>query len=109
MQRGGSWDNSDIAGKKGWHKAGSGKMKAFNDGKAAKVKSNKLDKVYNGRKPSVNVFGVGENLDWTGRKEHKAAPAARAAGSGATRAKGVASRSGKNAHEAPEKKKGWFW
>ena len=30
MQRGGSWDNSDLAGKKGWMKTGFG-MTAFND------------------------------------------------------------------------------
>lgn len=69
MQRGGSWDNSDLVGKKGkggWMKAGSGKMTAFNDGKAKKLKSNKFDYM-NNQKPAVNIFGVGENLDWTGK------------------------------------------
>ncbi len=41
MQRGGSWDNSDISGKRGWMQAGTGSIKAFNDGKAEKMKSNK--------------------------------------------------------------------
>lgn len=66
MQRGGSWDNSDIAGKgskKGWMRAGTGKMTAFNDGKAKKMKENEYDKKYNGRKESKSIF------NWTGKRE----------------------------------------
>ena len=39
MQRGGSWDNSDLGAKKGWQKSGFG-MRAFNDGRAQKMKAN---------------------------------------------------------------------
>ena len=66
MQRGGSWDNSDLKGKKGWMKTGFG-MTAFNDGKAKEVKANKYDAQYNGKKPSVSIWGDGGSLDWTGR------------------------------------------
>ena len=46
MQRGGSWDNKDLAGgKKGWQKTNFG-MRAFNDGNAKKLKENKYDKMY---------------------------------------------------------------
>jgi len=65
MQRGGSWDNADLANKKGWTNTGFG-MRAFNDGKAEMKKENKWDKKYNGQKPSISVFD-GTPLDWTGR------------------------------------------
>jgi len=84
MQRGGSWDNSDIVGKRGkggWMKAGSGKMTAFNDGKAQKMKANKFDKMYNDEKPVFNIFGKGEGLDWTGKTARKG-PSAAAGGRG---------------------------
>ena len=64
MQRGGSWDNSDLQRKKGWMQTGFG-MKAFNDGKAKKNKANKFDR-YNDAKPSVGIFGDAGAMDWTG-------------------------------------------
>ena len=67
MQRGGSWKNTDLTkGKKGWMTTGFG-MTAFNDGKAKEVKANKYDAQYNGKKPSVSIWGDGGSLDWTGR------------------------------------------
>eukprot|EP00629_Pelagomonadales_sp_RCC1024_P012602 CAMPEP_0119259494 /NCGR_PEP_ID=MMETSP1329-20130426/293_1 /TAXON_ID=114041 /ORGANISM="Genus nov. species nov., Strain RCC1024" /LENGTH=182 /DNA_ID=CAMNT_0007258879 /DNA_START=164 /DNA_END=709 /DNA_ORIENTATION=- len=66
MQRGGSWTNSDLTGKKGWMQTGFG-MTAFNDGKAEKAKANAYDKKYNDIKPSVSIFGDGGAVDWTGR------------------------------------------
>ena len=70
MQRGGSWTNSDLTGKKGWMNTGFG-MYAFNDGKAKKAKANKFDAMYNpGSKRdgfSVGIFGEAGALDWTGR------------------------------------------
>ena len=45
MQRGGSWDNKDLKGKKGWQQTNFG-MRAFNDGNAKKLKENKYDKMY---------------------------------------------------------------
>uniref|UniRef100_A0A7S2XNF5 Uncharacterized protein n=1 Tax=Attheya septentrionalis TaxID=420275 RepID=A0A7S2XNF5_9STRA len=56
MQRGGSWDNSDVKGakKKNWLKS---------------------DKDYSGggfrREQSVSIFGYGEGLDWSGTKAKK--------------------------------------
>merc|ERR1719451_258940 len=51
MQRGGSWDNSDLtSNKKGWQKTGFG-MTEFNDGKAQVKKANKYDAQYNNIKP----------------------------------------------------------
>ena len=61
MQRGGSWDNSDLAGKKGWMKTGFG-MTAFNDGKAdtSNVKKwTKEDKKYAGAEKNVGLFSWG--------------------------------------------------
>jgi hypothetical protein len=65
MQRGGSWKNSDLKGKKGWMTTGFG-MRAYNDGKAAKMKENQYDKKYNNLKPNIGVFD-GVALDWTGK------------------------------------------
>lgn len=66
MQRGGSWDNSDLTkNRRGWVKTGFG-MTAFNDGKAQKLKSNKYDK-YNDAKPSISIFGTEVAVDWTGK------------------------------------------
>jgi hypothetical protein len=67
MQRGGSWKNSDLTGKKGWMQTGFG-MTAFNDGKAQKAKENKYDKMYNNVKPNIGIFD-GVALDWTGKGE----------------------------------------
>ena len=61
MQRGGSWDNSDLSGKKGWMKTGFG-MTAFNDGKAdtSNVKKwTKEDKKYAGAEKNVGLFSWG--------------------------------------------------
>merc|ERR1712038_1531161 len=53
MQRGGSWDNSDVKG-------------------ARKAKWLKSDKDYASggykKEQSVSIFGVGEGLDWTGKR-----------------------------------------
>jgi hypothetical protein len=53
MQRGGSWDNSDVKG-------------------AKKVKWQGSDKEYSGggykKEQSVSVWGYGEGLDWTGNR-----------------------------------------
>ena len=75
MQRGGSWKNSDLtSNKKGWMTTGFG-MRAYNDGKATKTKENKYDAQYNGRKPSVSIWGDGGSVDWTlegyGGPEHQ--------------------------------------
>jgi len=68
MQRGGSWDNSDLRAKnKGWMNTGFG-MRAFNDGKAQKMKENKYDKKYNNMKPSTNIWGTQVGTDWTGKQ-----------------------------------------
>ena len=59
MQRGGSWDNSDIKGakKKRWLQS---------------------DKEYAGggfkKEQSVSIFGYGEGLDWTGARGKKGPP-----------------------------------
>merc|ERR1719451_121750 len=63
MQRGGSWDNSDLIGKKGWMKTGFG-MTAFNDGKAEKKRELESDKKYNNYKTEIGIFG--EALNWGG-------------------------------------------
>lgn len=63
MQRGGSWDNSDLTGKKGWQKTGFG-MTAFNDGKAEKKRELASDKRYNNVKPDIGIFGAAVN--WGG-------------------------------------------
>jgi len=66
MQRGGAWDNKDLTvKKKGWMNSGFG-MKAFNDGKATKIKPNSLDKVFNNRKPGAGIFGTGGGIPWNG-------------------------------------------
>ena len=64
MQRGGSWDNSDLAGKKGWQKTGFG-MTAWNDGKAQKKRELDSDKKYNGLKPDIGIFGT--TINWSGK------------------------------------------
>ncbi|KAH8055175.1 hypothetical protein JL721_10276 [Aureococcus anophagefferens] len=67
MQRGGSWDNSDLAGKKGWMKTGFG-MTAFNDGKADTTnvkKWTKEDKIYSNTKPDIGIFGTA--INWNGK------------------------------------------
>ena len=72
MQRGGSWKNSDLtSNKKGWMTTGFG-MRAYNDGKATKTKENKYDAQYNGRKPSVSIWGDGGSVDWTGNGQRGA-------------------------------------
>ena len=63
MQRGGSWDNSDLSGKKGWMKTGFG-MTAFNDGKADIKKMTDKDKAYLNAKPDIGIFG--QALNWGG-------------------------------------------
>ena len=63
MQRGGSWDNSDLKGKKGWMKTGFG-MTAYNDGKAEQKRELASDKKYNNIKPDIGFFG--EALNWGG-------------------------------------------
>ena len=45
MQRGGSWDNTDLKGKKGWQLTGFG-MKAFNDGQAKEMKLNQVSVLF---------------------------------------------------------------
>lgn len=84
MQRGGSWDNSDLSGKLGWTKTGFG-MKAFNDGNAKQIswteddtkydKSQKInkDKVKVVDKPRNSGFqiGWGGNEVQTGSKLNK--------------------------------------
>ena len=67
MQRGGSWDNSDLKGKKGWMKTGFG-MTAFNDGKADTTnvkKWTKEDKTYSNTKPDIGIFGTA--INWNGK------------------------------------------
>lgn len=77
MQRGGSWTNNDLLGKKGWQTTGFG-MKALNDGKAEKMKTNKWDKLYNAKKPTNSILGMGAGLDWTGKGASGDSIAARA-------------------------------
>ena len=93
MQRGGSWDNSDIRGakRKSWLKS---------------------DKEYaNGgykKEQSVSIFGYGQGLDWTGKQGRK--------GPSET-VPGAAPKFGKNykapnvndlKDDKPKKKFGWF-
>merc|ERR1719224_94467 len=64
MQRGGSWDNSDLTSqKKGWQRTGFGMM-AYNDGKAEKKRELASDKKYNDIKPDIGFFGAAMN--WGG-------------------------------------------
>eukprot|EP00631_Chrysoreinhardia_giraudii_P001508 CAMPEP_0197421626 /NCGR_PEP_ID=MMETSP1170-20131217/9894_1 /TAXON_ID=54406 /ORGANISM="Sarcinochrysis sp, Strain CCMP770" /LENGTH=231 /DNA_ID=CAMNT_0042948889 /DNA_START=51 /DNA_END=746 /DNA_ORIENTATION=+ len=77
MQRGGSWDNSDLSGKKGWMNTGFG-MRAFNDGKAEIKKENKYDAQYNNLKPSISFFGTDIAIDWSGKGAANDGVAARA-------------------------------
>ncbi len=63
MQRGGSWDNSDLKGKAGWMKTGFG-MTAYNDGKADIKKMTAKDKAYLNAKPDIGIFG--QALNWGG-------------------------------------------
>ena len=93
MQRGGSWDNSDLAGKKGWMKTGFG-MTAFNDGKAKKFEANKFDKKYNNAKPNIGIFGDAGAVDWTGRGAR--------AGDGKAAGGTVASRAARNGISADQ-------
>uniref|UniRef100_A0A7S3JQ05 Uncharacterized protein n=1 Tax=Aureoumbra lagunensis TaxID=44058 RepID=A0A7S3JQ05_9STRA len=76
MQRGGSWDNKDLTGKRGWMNTGFG-MKAFNDGKAQKMKKNKYDDKYNKLKPSTNMWGTSVGTDWTGKQDESLAKRAK--------------------------------
>lgn len=59
MQRGGSWDNSDVKG-------------------ARKVRWLQSDKAYAAggykKEQSVSIFGVGEGLDWTGSRARSRPP-----------------------------------
>lgn len=59
MQRGGSWDNSDVKG-------------------AKQKKWLKSDKSYASggfrKEQSVSIFGVGEGLDWTGSRARSRPP-----------------------------------
>lgn len=59
MQRGGSWDNSDIKGakKKSW-------LQSDKDYDAGGYK----------KEQSVSIFGYGQGLDWTGQRD-KTGPA----------------------------------
>jgi len=75
MQRGGSWDNKDLSGGKGWMNTGFG-MKAFNDGQAKTLKKNKYDDKYNGQKPKIGFFGI--DVDWAGGGPKDEGVAARA-------------------------------
>jgi len=59
MQRGGSWDNSDIKGAK--KKAWSSRDKEYSSGGFKKEQS-------------VSIFGYGEGLDWTGSKARQGPP-----------------------------------
>ena len=104
MQRGGSWDNSDITNKfaffgigkkKGWETTGFGGMKAYNDGKAQKFKANKFDVKYNNAKPNVGIFGDAGAVDWTGR-------GARSGGGKEAGSDGVAGRARKNGISADQ-------
>ena len=56
MQRGGSWDNSDVKG-------------------ARKKKWSARDREYEGggykKEQSVSIFGYGEGLDWAGNKARR--------------------------------------
>ena len=63
MQRGGSWDNSDLKGKAGWMNTGFG-MRAYNDGKADIKKMTAKDKAYLNAKPDIGIFG--QALNWGG-------------------------------------------
>ena len=64
MQRGGSWDNSDVKGAKRskWLKSD----KDYADGGYKKEQS-------------VSIFGYGEGLDWTGTRSRSAPESARGA------------------------------
>ena len=93
MQRGGSWDNQDLLGKKGWMKTGFG-MTAFNDGKAKKFEANKFDKKYNNAKPNIGIFGDAGAVDWTGRGAR--------AGDGKAAGGTVASRAARNGISADQ-------
>lgn len=92
MQRGGSWDNSDLKG-------------------AKKVSWLKSDKEYAAggfkKSQSVSIFGEGAGLDWTGKRD-KSGPSGPVSGvklGKNYKAPTVAQLKGKNASEAPPKKK----
>ena len=92
MQRGGSWDNSDVKG-------------------AKKVRWLQSDKEYAGggfrKSQSVSILGEGAGLDWTGKRDRQG-PNVVTAGKMTKNYKAptVAQMKGKT-EEAP-KKKGWF-
>lgn len=92
MQRGGSWDNSDVKG-------------------ARKVRWLQSDKEYaNGgfrKSQSVSILGEGAGLDWTGKRDRQG-PSVVTTGkmNKNYKAPTVAQMKGKT-EEAP-KKKGWF-
>ena len=73
MQRGGSWDNSDVRG-------------------AKRSKWLKSDKEYASggykKEQSVSIFGVGQGLDWTGSRR-KTGPAQNQKGKGKVAKKGA--------------------
>ena len=92
MQRGGSWDNSDLKGAKkvSWLKSD----KEYSDGGFKKSQS-------------VSIFGEGAGLDWTGKRD-KSGPSGPVSGvklGKNYKAPTVNQLKGKNASEAPPKKK----
>jgi len=92
MQRGGSWDNSDVKG-------------------AKKVRWLQSDKEYAGggfrKSQSVSILGEGAGLDWTGKRDRQGPNVVTAAKMKKNyKAPTVAQMKG-NTEEAP-KKKGWF-
>jgi len=92
MQRGGSWDNSDVKG-------------------AKKVRWLQSDKEYASggfrKSQSVSILGEGAGLDWTGKRDRQGPNVVTAAKMNKNyKAPTVAQMKGKT-EEAP-KKKGWF-
>jgi hypothetical protein len=98
MQRGGSWDNTDVKGakKKKWLSSD----KTYASGGYAKEQS-------------VSIFGVGGGLDWTGKKA-RTGPAETVPGAApkfgrnykAPNVKDIKKKSGDD--DKPKKKFGWF-
>ena len=97
MQRGGSWDNSDIRGAKN------------------KKKWLKSDKDYASggfrKEQSVSIFGIGEGLDWTG-KNGRTGPSESIPGAAPKFGKNYKPPNVKNikkgGDDKPKKKFGWF-
>lgn len=96
MQRGGAWDNTDLAKGKGkWMKAGSGTMTAFNDGKAKIYKETAKDKAYNQGGAGQRLFlvqGRGDGVGSTRRVAHLFPSQALTSASSASRSTGAAAR-----------------